>query len=346
VPTTSTASPFRWHTIFIAALTIGLLWWFFRDLNFREAWAAVRSANWVLIIAAVLSVGLTYLLRAWRWLILLRPLGPARFQTALRTTIIGFMALALLPARLGEVLRAYLLARKENLPPASTFATVIVERLLDMTSVLLLFAIALPFGGVEVSRSIKVTSAVGGGLVAAVLFVLFLLAGHPERIGRWVASLTRHLPHRLSDMVTHFSRTFAEGLKVMRSPGHLAVAMVWSVPVWMSIALTIWLTSRAFGLTFSMLGSFLVVGYLALGVSLPTPGGAGGFEWAYQLSVTQFFGASEAVAKTAAIVLHLVSFGPVTIAGLILMWQDGLTLGTLKDMRSEAKAAEEVKGDS
>jgi uncharacterized protein (TIRG00374 family) len=344
VPTPSSASPIRWHTFFIAALTIGLLWWFFRDLNVREAWDAIRSAHWALIVLAVLSVGLTYLLRAWRWLILLRPLGPARFQTALRTTIIGFMALALLPARLGEVLRAYLLARRENLPPASTFATVIVERLLDMTSVLLLFAVALPFGGVEVAHSIKVASAVFGALVAAGLFVLFLLAGHPERLGRWAGSVTRHLPTKLSDMVTHFMRTFAEGLKVMRSPGHLAYAMLWSVPVWMSIALTIWLTSRAFGLTVSVVGSFLVVGYLALGVSLPTPGGAGGFEWAYQLSVTQFFGASEAVAKTAAVVLHLVSFGPVTIAGLILMWQDGLTLGSLKGLKAEAKAAEEVKG--
>lgn len=328
-----------WHALIVAALTLGLLGWFFRDLDMREAWAAVRGAQWMLIVTAALSVFLTYVLRAWRWLILLRPLGPARFQTALRTTIIGFMALSLLPARLGEVLRAYLLARRENLPPASTFATVIVERLLDMASVLLLFAIALPFGGVEVARSVKVAGLVFGAMFGVFLVLLFILAGHPERLGRWAGRLTRHLPQRLSDMLTHFTRTFAEGLKVMRSPGHLAVAMAWSLPVWISIALTIWLTSRAFGLTFSVLGSFLVVGYLALGVSLPTPGGAGGFEWAYQLSVTQFFGANPAVAKTAAVVLHLVSIVPVTIAGLILMWQDGLTLGGLRQMKSTVEAA-------
>ena len=339
MPPSSERKSIPWHAVLVAGLTLGLLWWFFRDLDMREAWAAVRGARWTLIVTAALSVFLTYVLRAWRWLILLRPLGPARFQTALRTTIIGFMALSLLPARIGEVLRAYLLARKENLPPASTFATVIVERLLDMASVLLLFSIALPFGGVEVGRSVKVAGLVFGAMFGVFLLLLFILAGHPERLGRWAGRLTRHLPQRLSDVLTHFTRTFAEGLKVMRSPGHLAVAMAWSLPVWMSIALTIWLTSRAFGLTFSVLGSFLVVGYLALGVSLPTPGGAGGFEWAYQLSVTEFFGASPAVAKTAAVVLHLVSMVPVTVAGLILMWQDGLTLGGLRRMKPTAEAA-------
>jgi uncharacterized membrane protein YbhN (UPF0104 family) len=109
----------------------------------------------------------------------------------------------------------------------------------------------------------------------------------------------------------------------------------------LSIAVGIWLTSRAFDLTFSFVGSFLVVGYLSVGVSVPTPGGTGGFHAAYLLALTQFFGANPAVAGAAAIVLHLVSFVPVTIVGLVFMWQDGLTLGSLKGMKREAEAAEQ-----
>ena len=109
------------------------------------------------------------------------------------------------------------------------------------------------------------------------------------------------------------------------------------MPLWVSIALGIWLTSLAFDLTFPFLGSFLVVGYLAVGVSLPTPGGAAGFTTSYLLALTQFFGADPEVAGAAAIVLHAVSFVPVTILGLVFMWQDGLTLGRLKGMSAEAK---------
>ena len=88
------------------------------------------------------------------------------------------------------------------------------------------------------------------------------------------------------------------------------------------------------------MGSFIVVGYLAVGVSVPTPGGAGGFHYFYLVALTSFFGADPDVAAAAAIVLHAVSFVPVTIVGLVFMWQDGLTLGGLKNMRAEAQAAE------
>jgi len=332
----------RWHTILIAALTIGLLWWFIRKQDLRETANAITRAHWGLIIAAVGTVFVTYVLRAWRWQALLQPLGPAKFRTAFRTTVIGFMATFLLPARVGEVLRAYLMARQEGFKPASTFATVVVERLLDLATVLLLFALALQLSGVSVERDTRIISISLAALSVTGLVVLFFLAGHPERLGRFALRLTRRLPVRLASMAGHLVQTFVEGLKIMRTPAHLATAVFWSVPVWVSIAVGIWLTSRAFDLTFSFVGSFLVVGYLSVGVSVPTPGGTGGFHAAYLLALTQFFGANPAVAGAAAIVLHLVSFVPVTIVGLVFMWQDGLTLGSLRGMEAVAKAEERL----
>jgi uncharacterized membrane protein YbhN (UPF0104 family) len=110
------------------------------------------------------------------------------------------------------------------------------------------------------------------------------------------------------------------------------MAVAWSLPLWLTIAVTILVCSRAFDLTFSFSGTFLVMGALAVGVSLPTPGGAGGFHAAYLYAVTGFFGANEDVAGAAAIVLHAVSFVPVTIVGLVFMWQDGLTLTGIRGM--------------
>jgi uncharacterized protein (TIRG00374 family) len=330
----------KWHTVVIAGLTIGLLWMFFRNIDLRQTWHAITSAHTGLILAAVLVTLQTYLFRAWRWQALLRPIGRARFRTAFRTTIIGFTATFLLPARVGEILRPYLLARREGMKATATFATVLVERVLDMTTVLLLFAIALPLSGVDVGREAIVAGEAGAGIAVAALALLFLFAGHPERLGRLAARLGRRLPPRAAVAMGNLVQTFAEGLAVMRSPGHLAMAAFWSLPLWLSIALGIWLTSRAFDLTLSPIGSFIVVGYLAVGVSVPTPGGAGGFHYFYLVALTHFFGANPDVAGAAAIVLHAVSFVPVTVLGLLFMWQDGLTLGGLKGMRAEARAAE------
>jgi uncharacterized protein (TIRG00374 family) len=330
----------KWHTVVIAGLTIGLLWMFFRNIDLRQTWGAITRAHTGLILLAVLVTLQTYLFRAWRWQALLRPIGRARFRTAFRTTIIGFTATFLLPARVGEILRPYLLARREGMKATATFATVLVERVLDMTTVLLLFAIALPLSGVDVGREAIIAGEAGAGIAVAALALLFLFAGHPERLGRLATRLGRRLPPRAAGAMGHLVQTFAEGLAVMRSPGHLAMAAFWSLPLWLSIALGIWLTSHAFDLTLSSIGSFIVVGYLAVGVSVPTPGGAGGFHYFYLVALTHFFGANPDVAGAAAIVLHAVSFVPVTVLGLLFMWQDGLTLGGLKGMRAEARAAE------
>jgi uncharacterized membrane protein YbhN (UPF0104 family) len=119
----------------------------------------------------------------------------------------------------------------------------------------------------------------------------------------------------------------------MRRPQALVISLAWSLALWVSICLGIWLVSRAFGLTVPFAGAFLVAMYLVVGVAAPTPGGAGGFHLMYQIALTTYFGATLDRAAAAAILLWLVSFGPVSVLGLLFMWQDGLSLTGLKGMR-------------
>jgi uncharacterized protein (TIRG00374 family) len=336
MPSSPSSGRVPWHALFIAGLTLGLLWLFLRNIDPRQAWDALTHAHAGWITLAIVVALQTYVLRAWRWQVLLAPIGPARFRTVFRTTVIGFAASALLPGRVGEVLKPYLLARHEGLNVASTIATVIVERLLDLITVLLLFGLGILVAGVDVGAEVRAAGLVAGAGSLVGFVLLVVLAGHPERLGRWASYLGRWLPARFSDSLGHLVRTFAEGFKVMRSPSHLFWGCVWSVPLWLSIALGIWLTSLAFDLTLSFVASFLVMGYLTVGVSLPTPGGAGGFHYFYKAAMTQLFGAPESVAAAAAIVLHLVSFVPVTMLGLVYMWQDGLTLGGLRRLKQQA----------
>jgi uncharacterized protein (TIRG00374 family) len=330
-PPRTTAFP--WSSLLVTGLTLLLVWLFVRNLDRVALQRAFASANWGLVALGVVVTLQTYLLRTWRWQALLRPLGAVPFMPAFKATIIGFTAKALLFGHVGEVLRPFMLARQERLSVSATFATIILERVLDLTAVLLLFAVALPLLPMDVGSATRVAGLAAAAIAVVSLGAMFVFAGHPERVGQWVDRLSRWLPARVAAAIGGFARKFAEGLAVMREPRQLIGAMLWSIPLWLSIGAGIWLVSRAFELDVPFSGAFLIVMYLVAGVALPTPGGAGGFHVMYQLAATTHFGATADEAAAAAIMLHLVSFGPVALLGFVFMWQDGLTLGGLRHMQ-------------
>jgi uncharacterized membrane protein YbhN (UPF0104 family) len=233
------------------------------------------------------------------------------------------------------------------LPPTAAFATIILERLLDLITVLFLFGVfvlAVDPASLSGDPALYARVKTGGLLAAAAsiagLAIFFTLAGHPERLGRFASRIERILPARLARAVAGFVQTFAEGLAVMRQPGRLLVSLLLSFPLWLSIAAGIWATSLAFHMTFGYLGSFLVMTLLVVGVAMPTPGQVGGFHAAYRIAVVTFFGVAESSAVGGAIVLHAVSFLPVTILGLIFMAREGLSLGRVRDLAVRPDATE------
>ena len=152
------------------------------------------------------------------------------------------------------------------------------------------------------------------------------------------AAIDGLLPDKLARTLAGFVESFAQGLAVMRQPVRLLVSLALSFPLWMSIAAGIWTTSRAFHMTFDYLGSFLIMTLLVVGVAMPTPGQVGGFHAMYRIAVTTFLGVPEATAVGAAIVLHAVSFVPVTLLGLAFMAGEGLSLGRMREMAARQNA--------
>lgn len=335
------------RTLLVVGLAIGLLAWFLRHADLAGVWHAITQGRVDLLALALLATVLNYVVRSLRWQYLLQGLGPTRFSNAFRSTVIGFAASFLLPARAGEFLRPYLLARRENLSATAAFATVILERVLDAVTVLIFFAVflltadpSLTHADPTVLRAVK-----AGGLgvavaVTGILVVFFFLAGHPERLGRASLRVEKVLPPRLAHAVARLAQTFAEGLAVIRRPQQVLMVLLWSVPLWLSIAAGIYLVTRAFHIDSSFVGSFLTMTILVVGVAVPTPGAVGGFHEAYRIAVTSFFRAPNDTAVAAAIVLHAVSFVPVTIAGIIFMAREGLTLGRMRRMAEGAGARE------
>lgn len=317
------------HTVLVAVATLALLVFFFRQADLGGVWRALISADPLLILFAVAVNGLTYIIRTFRWRLLLSPIARLPYLPVLRAIIVGFATIFLLPARAGELIRPWMLSRETSVSASAAFATVIVERLFDLVAVLSLFTLWRVLPGPANAREIEgVTAAVILAAVAGLtaLAATFLLAGHAERVGAFANVLTRFLPARAALAITGFIQKFARGLAIMRRPGPLLGALALSLSLWASIGLTTWLTSRAFGITFPFPASFLLSVFLVVGVAVPTPGGIGGFHAAYAFAVTRLFDASQEQAVACAIVLHAVSFVPVTLVGLGIMAQAGLTI--------------------
>ena len=329
------------RTLAVTALTVGLLAIFLRHADVGSVGRSIRSARGDVLLAAFVSMVATYAMRAWRWQYLLAPIGPTRFSTAFRTTVIGFAASFLLPARAGEVLRPYLLARREKLSATAAFATIIVERILDLVAVVLLLAVSLASwrgtGDLALLAAVRLGGVAAGAASVVGVAAMLVLAGHPERLERWLLRIEWLVPARIARLVASFGRLFAEGLGVMRDPRLLGVSVRYSLPPWLGIGLQTWLVTRAFDIALPPLGTFVLLAVLVVGVAVPTPGAVGGFHEAYRLAMTGLFGAPNDAAVGAAIVLHALAFVPVTLAGIVFMAQDGLTIGRMRHLAEERR---------
>ena len=334
------------RTALVSVLAIALLAWFLRHANLADVWMQVRMARSDLLAIGLALVAVTYWARVFRWRQLLAPIGPTQFRNVFRATVIGFAALSLLPARAGDIVRPYLLARQEGLSAPAVFATVVLERVLDLFIVIVLLAVFV-WGFANSStlpprlfRPVVVSAAAATGVATALMIVMWVLASHPERVGRFVYAAARVLPHRIADRLAEFATRFSSGFAAARTPANLLMALLWSFPLWLTIAGQAWVVTRAFGIDMPFTGSFLLQSFLVIGVAVPTPGGVGSFHEAYRFAVTTFFHAANDRAVAAAIVVHALSFIPVVSVGILFMAQDGLSVHRLKELAGEARQQE------
>ena len=334
------------RTAVVLALAAALVVLFLRNVDFWHVATEIAHARlgWLALSLATMLVNLA--IRSLRWQYLLEPLGRASFGNAFRATAVGFAASSILPARAGEVIRPYFLARHENMTATGAFATIILERVLDVLTVLVLLAsfIFVFDRGVGQANptawlAVKWAGVTAAGGALAALVVMFVLAGDPERLGRAMIRLEQIVPSALAGLIARVAEKFARGLGAVRRPGRLLVALLWSFPLWLSIAAGMWSVAVAFRLAVPFTGSFLLIALLVIGVAVHTPGAIGGFHEAFRLGTTMFFGAQEDAAVGAAIVAHVFSIGPSLLLGLFFAAQTGLNLSGMRRLANQAESS-------
>lgn len=321
----------------VLALAAGLVALFLHDVDLRRVGVEIRRARpaWLAVAMATMFVSLA--IRSVRWQCLLRPLGATSFRNAFRATAVGFAASSLLPSRAGEIIRPYVLSRHEPLSMAGAFGTIVLERLLDVMAVLVLLAsfVAVFDAGAGttnpgVFHAVKWAAVVATGGLAAGLGLAFVLAGDPARLGRTLLKIERVASPALAQMAARLTETFATGLAAVRRPSTLLTAVAWSLPLWLTIDAGIWAVAKAFRFPVPFTGSFLIVPLLVAGMVVPTPGSIGGFDEAFRIGATVFYGVSNEAAVGAALVLHAFSIGPSLALGLFFSAQEGLSVAGME----------------
>ena len=335
-----------WRTVLVLVLGGALVALFLRHVDLRRAATEILHARPEWLVVAFATGFLNLAIRSYRWQYLLRPLGHTGFRNVFRATAVGFAASTLLPARAGEVIRPYFLARTsaddQRVSATGAFATIVLERLLDVITVLALVSSYVFVFGHDAAQAnptafqwltwIVATAALGS---VAALLVLYGLAADPDRLGRATARIARMMPS-VAAMLARLVEQFARGLAVVRRPGRLLVALGWSFPLWLTIAVGIWAIASAFRLPVPFTGTFVVLALLVLGVAVPTPGAVGGFHAAFRYSATTFFAAPDAAAVGAAFVAHLFSVAPSLLLGLLFAAQSGVNLVAMRDLTQRA----------
>jgi glycosyltransferase 2 family protein len=308
-------------------LTVFFLWFAFRGTDFAKLYESIRTANygWIAVSFAILM--LSHVVRAWRWRYLLEPIKPTiSIRNLFSAVMIGYFVNNILP-RAGELARPYAIAKRESIPGSAALGTIVVERLIDMVSFLVL-VIALPFvytGPLRESfpwlTEAGVIVAVGTGFVMLVLVVLMVRRDWTDRL---LAVTTRVLPPRLGRRIAGFSHSFLDGVEFVKRPDRFLVIGITSVLVWALYVLVTYVAFFAFGLQDRLgLGAAVVLQAISsIGVAIPTPGATGTYHAFAAQTLTRLFSVDGAVALSYATVTHAAGFIGTTIVGMWYAFRD------------------------
>lgn len=305
-------------------------------LKLEEVGKWLRTANywWILPGVAVYFVGLAA--RTWRWHYMLRHLKPIPLGRLFPVVCIGYFGNNVYPFRAGEVIRSYVLKRKEDVPMMSSLTTVIIERIFDGLVMLLFVFLALPFAPIpDAYRNFVVVLTVL--LVLATGFFVWM-AGQPQRMARlynWFAA--RLLPGSLRARVDDIFQRFMEGIQSLRSPRDVGMIFATSVVVWLMETVKYWFVMHAFDFSVSFLALMLMNGIVNLATTLPSaPGYVGTFDTP-GIETLVAYGVARDLAAAYTAVLHVALWVPVTAVGAWFFWREQLTWDDFSAAKDEAR---------
>jgi glycosyltransferase 2 family protein len=293
-----------------------------RGVRIADVIGALRRADIVLVLVAALSTEVTILVKAARWRTLFRLRTSVSVWRTFSILSIGLVVNAFAPARLGELVRAYMIGEAEADSKTFALGTIGVEKVLDLLALVVSLAVLfywIPLPGWLVAPA-RVTSVT---LVIAVVLVVLLDWKNELAVG-WAQWMHRLIPAVPREWLERQVRHGLASLSVIRHPRLLAELLAWTAVVWLLSVATNLIMLEAMGLSVSLWSSVLLLAVLQVGVAVPSsPGKIGVFHYLTVLTLSIFQVPRDA-ALGYAVVLHLVVYVPIALAGAWCVWREGV----------------------
>jgi len=299
----------------------------FRGIQWSELANILKNTNVVYLIPAGASTVVQLYLRSFRWKFMLRPVKPIPTARLFSATSIGYMANNVLPARLGEFVRAHVVGKQENISRTASFATIIYERVADVFALLaMLWFVLLSASGPDWLRR------AGWWLLAlnmVSLAMLLLMDRYGARFSRILAFVIRPLPAGIREKVMRIFSRFLTGLRAVSSVRVSIAVVLTSILVWLSTLAGIYFCFGALNLEVPLLATVTVQVLVAFGTMIPSaPAYVGTTQYACIVGLAVYgVGKSEALAYS--ILYHATIFFPVTILGFYFLWRSQMRIRDL-----------------
>lgn len=328
-----------WIGIIISVALILVIAW---TVDLRGSLQALASADfrWIFPALAVLAISLG--IRAWRWRYLMEPIKLISTLRLFSAMMIGFMGNMLLPARIGEFIRAYVVGKTQRVSASASLATVVVERMLDGFTLLAILVatvllIRFPAESANLTSYIRTAGWLAFGLYVCVLaFCVFLrLYSGPTR--RILMGALFLLPERWRELVGRLLDAFVHGLEVVKGGWHLVPIVGLSAVAWCLQGVVNWLVLLAFHLDLTLGAGFFIMAIQTFGVMIPSSPGFIGTYHAATILALAAYGIGRDVALSVSIVMHLTFFIPVSLAGFVCLWVENLSFADIAHAPEEAQ---------
>jgi len=322
-------------------ISLGFLAFFLYRTDFGEIVDAFRGANYALAVGAVPLYLAGFWIRTVRWKLLMRPVQDVPTRRLYPVVLIGLMANNVMPARVGEVVRAFLVGEREKLSKSAAFGTIAVDRVFDGLTLVAILAAVTVFSGTDA----KVR---GIGIGTGIIFigatgVLLALAFSPDKARGLALRLLNLLPHGLEERIEEMLDNFLIGVQSLRHPSMILIAATLSFGSWTMEVAMYALVGKAFHLDLGLHVYYLIAASANLALSiLASPGGVGPFEVTTQAVLIDIYGVSSGVAEAYAISLHALLLAPVILIGFVLLWTTQLSLGQILGMGNNDAAEDDA----
>lgn len=300
--------------IFGIVLGIVLIYFSVRGINFNETLSHLKKINLYYAALSLFFIVLMQALRSYRWGVILQPMEKISQFTLFAVTSVGFLAIAAIPARIGELARPYLIAKKSSIKMSSALGTVIVERVMDSLAVLTITIAVLILQDLP-SWMIK------SGILFFIVTVLMIasiigLIWRREAAIKIIDGILRRLHGKLAQKVNNVIHHFIDGFQVITDVKRLLYLLFLSAVVWLVDVAAIYALLLAFGFDLPVLAAFVIMVILIAGIAIPTaPGFIGNWHYACILALS-LFNIAKPEAFSFALVYHFLSMIVLIVLGV------------------------------